>query len=221
MKTLCALVLTLLLATSAHAAYAPADVSYTATGSAGNWTLDFTFHNNLINSQNAPGDFIFYKMGVSLPGSAIIESPFAYNPSGAVGEYNHVWTFQQIGWTNANVMLFPSSSLDGFLVRSSETLPPSIIPWFMIGSAQDDNGRVGFHSRGMYTGGVAPGVRGGQLRPMFEGIANGTLTLAPVGLTPVPLPPAVILFGAGLLALWAWQKWAKNANGSPLINFRS
>lgn len=209
MKTLCALVLTLFLATSAQAAYVPVDVRYATTGSAGNWTLDFTFHNNLINSQNAPGDFIFYKLGLSLPGTSIVDSPLKYNVTGPENGYNHVWTFNNYandgnppGAVKQIVPLFAQTELSGFIVHSAEILPPSVASFFMTGSAQPDNGRWGFHSGGMYTGGVVPGTRGGQLRPMFEGIANGTLTLAPVGLTPVPLPPSVILFGAGLLALF-------------------
>lgn len=213
MKTLCALVLTLFLATSAHAAYVPVDVRYATTGSAGDWTMDVTFHNKLINSGNAPGDFIFYKLGLSLPGTTIADSPLKYTPSAAQGEYNHVWTFDNYandgnppGAVKQIVPLFPQTELNGFLLHSTEQFPPSIIPFFMLGSAQPDNGRWGFHSGGMYTGGVVPGTRGGQLRPMFEGIANGTLQLAPQGLSPVPLPPSVLLFGAGLLIVVGWQR---------------
>jgi hypothetical protein len=191
--TVCLLV-TSALASPARAAFV--DVHYDTTGSAGDWTMNVTFHNQLINSHDAPGDWIFYKLGLSLPGTSIIGSPFAYNVSGPTGEYNHVWTFQQNGWTNANVMLFPQAELDGFLLHSTADQPPSIIPFFMTGSAQTDNGRTGFHSGGRFHGLTVA---------TLKGLANGTLVQAPQGLTPVPLPPSILLFGAGFASLLVLQ----------------
>ena len=215
MKTLFASLLTLCMASTAQAAYVPVVVSYTVTGSPGDYTMDFTFRNNLINSQNAPGDWTFYRLGLSLPDTTIVDSPLKYNVSPAQDEYNHVWRFDNYandgnppGAIKQIVQLYPQTELSGFLLHTTALAPPSIASFFMTGSAQPDNGRQGFHSGGRYQGLTVA---------TLKGIANGTIIESPRGLTPVPIPGAVVLFGSGLAALAGWQLKRKHQRLSAAI----
>ena len=67
-KTVAALAAALLIGVTGSASAAPVDVSYTVTGTAGNWTLDFNFANNLTGSSQ-----YLYFLGVNLdPATASI-----------------------------------------------------------------------------------------------------------------------------------------------------
>ena len=206
----------------AMAAYVPVEVAYTIAGSAGNWTLDFSFKNNMNMTncpgcsppivQNAPSDMVLYKVGVLLSARDIVGSPAGHDPNafttwnnasagGSSIIYNNIWVYNNPDSHPANY-LSPQTTLSGFLVHNSEQTAPTIASWFAIGSAGPENGTAGFHSGGRYTGdgnfNYLPGPRGGATNPGFEGIAQGTLS-------PVPIPAAVVLFGSGLLVLVGWQ----------------
>ena len=188
-KTVAALAAALLIGVTGSASAAPVDVSYTVTGTAGNWTLDFNFANNLTGSSQ-----YLYFLGVNLdPATASISGlPNGfYTYSGWNGAY--------AGGQNVNYALNwldqgdytqgpgVGQSLDGFLVHDTATTLPSSIDWFAFG--------YGFGSA--YTG---PGMSGGNIQnPQFQGSAS-------VSTVPEPANVALLLAGLGLLGVMAKRR---------------
>lgn len=197
MKLFLTLVLPFFLIVEAQAASVPVSADYTISGTSGDYTLDFTFKSHLINSQDAPADWIFYQLGVSLPGSSIIGRPSNYTTLGQQGNYNAVWAYDNPTHTGL-APLYPTTEQAGFLMHSTDTQPPSIASWFMTGSAQPGNGLWGFQSRGKYLG---------QSRATLFGSSTGVLLAQAAPLTAVPIPGAVWLFASGLLVLFGWRQW--------------
>ena len=152
---------------------APIGVTYTVSGSSGNWTLDFTVANNLVGA----ADQALYLFGVNLSAPNVVGSPASYDPtvyqtwtnSGLGGSsilYNNVW----LDATASN--LLPGSSLTGFEVNITDAIAPQSVQWFAF--------TVGSTS---YTGGGSFGSD--PTNPGFEGVTT-------------PEPPS---FAFGLLAL--------------------
>ena len=149
----------LFLAASALLQAAPIGVTYTVSGSAGNWILNFTVANNLVG---AP-DQALYLFGVNLSTPNVVGSPASYDPtifqtwtnSGAGGSnvlYNNVW----LDGSASNDL--PGSSLSGFMVLDTDQNAPQSVQWFAytLGSTN-------------YTGG---GSFGDPSNPGFEGVAT-------------------------------------------------
>jgi len=158
----------------------PITVGYLATGSAGDWTLDFVVSNNLVG---APDQDLYF-FGVALSAPDVVGSPSDYDPtaiptwdnSGLGGSstlYNNVWV------DGSASQLLPGSMLSGFAVHVSDLVFPETVQWFA------------------FTSGGTPYLGGGNFgdpfNPGFEGLA-----------AQVPEPGAgILLVGvlAGLLLL--------------------
>jgi hypothetical protein len=172
----------------------------------------------------------------ALNASDTIEGSFTYNTDGAIdsndspniGRYNDVITLMNVNlgsfaWTlgsespgNNNFIRIVNSSTDTFDVRAPLTgsLVGSYEPLYFRLALRDPSGSV-FGDTSLPELTNAPSLSSfasDRFRIVFEngsGIAKvrGNLT----SLTAVPLPPAVILFGAGLIALvglgaGSWRK---------------
>jgi hypothetical protein len=108
-------------------------VSYTVTGSSGNWTLDFSVTNNLPSALNQLGIYFF---GVELDARDIVGTPAGYDPDvwttwdntpygGSSIVYNNNW----LG-VSASGGIPQGSTLSGFQVHSISSAMPSSVPWF-------------------------------------------------------------------------------------------
>lgn len=141
------------------AAADPITVGYFASGSAGDWTLDFLVSNNLAG---APDQDLYF-FGVALSASDVVGSPAGYDPtaistwdnSGLGGSntlYNNVWL------DGSASQLLPGAMLSGFEVHVSDLTLPQTVQWFAFTSGSS-----------AYTGG---GNFGDPFNPGFEGLAT-------------------------------------------------
>jgi hypothetical protein len=175
------------------------------------------------------------KAGQTLTGSFTYDTSIAdSNGSGNIGRYNDAVTSMNVNLGsfagtlgsespgNNNFVRIVNSSTDTFDVRAPLTgsLVGSYEPLYFRVTLKDPSGTV-FGDTSLPT--TAPSLSSfatDRFRIVFEngsGIAKvrGSLT----ALTAVPLPPAVILFGAGLIALVGLGagSWRKRNNTSPSL----
>ncbi len=163
---------------TAGAAYAGPVVSYSVSGSAGNWTLDFSVTNNL-----NPADMDIYFFGVELDtGRNIAGSPAGYDPNiwgtwdntaagGSSTIYNNIWIE-----FNYNLLL-PGQMLSGFQALYTAATAPTEVDYFCFATSL---------SGGQYSG---TDNFWNQFNPGFEGTAY------------IPVPTSLALMGlAGLAA---------------------
>lgn len=167
-----------MLSGAAHAG--PVDVTYTVSGSTGNWFLDFTVTNNMLGTTQ---DVYFF--GVQLGARDIVGSPSGYDSNswtawsntsygGSSMVYNNNW----IGYGSSH--LTPGLSFSGFKVHSIDAIAPTGVNWFAYGSGSS------------YTGDHF----NGNTNPGFEGRA-GLASAA------VPEPTSIALVLAGLVGAGA------------------
>jgi len=168
-----------LLACTALAQRAPT-VTYTATGFAGAWDLEFTLTNNLL-----PGEGDIYFFGVDLEtGRNILSSPSGWDcnrwrewtNSGFGGSgrvYDNVW----VNLYSRPDDVRPKFSLSTWRARSTETLAPTTVNFFA------------FAAEGAYFGNDHFSE---YWNPGFEGMAT---------LVSVPEPTSAAVFGFGALIL--------------------
>jgi hypothetical protein len=111
---------------------AAVNVSYTVTGTSGNYVIDFTVNNNITAGQN------IYAFGVKLDRRNIVGSPSGYDPNivdwtelssygGTSTRYDNVWldvSFSHLGY---------GSTLSGFKVAVSDLTAPTSVQWFAFG----------------------------------------------------------------------------------------
>ena len=158
---------------------APVDVSYAVTGSAGDWTLDFSVANNL-----NPSDMNLYMFGVLLSSSNVVNSPGDFDPTffptwsnspygGSSLVYNNNW------FDPTQSDLNPGQSMSGFQVTINDATAPSEVAWFAVAASP---------SGGSYSG--TDFVNSAQ-NPIFEGLA------LPQGVTAVPEPDSYALLAIG------------------------
>ncbi len=179
----------LMMATGAARAY-PVDASYTYSGSAGNWLVDFTFTNNITQA----GNWSLYFGGIRLGNTNNVGSPAGYIPwvnydaTGLPGPqpanpiiYDNTWINLA---ANPNTLL-PGTSLSGFRAISDEIDAPTSIPWLVFAVNHDVNGAELAYTLGdnIYRSG----------NPGFQGFAVGS----PVDNT-VPEPGTMALLGLAL-----------------------
>jgi len=169
------------------------NVSYTVTGSPGDYTLDFSVNNAIVGAPNQ--DLYFF--GVDLSSTNITGSPAsfstfaAYNPfteGGGIGAnitYNNVWlvsTFPTVGTT-----ALPGTTTSGFDVTITDTVAPTSVNWFAVTDGTD-----------LYSG-------SGNLNPsrpdnpLFEGTATETTSTTPE-------PSTLAFLGAGLAGIVALRR---------------
>jgi hypothetical protein len=170
--------LTVILGTVQDSSAGPISVSYTVSGSSGNYDLDFSVTNNM----NAWPTQAVYFFGVRLSGHDITGSPSAwfdngadsnwFNNGGSNTEYNNPWRNGSGGVANATGgMIFPGETLSGFIVHDPDLIAPISVPWFAVAFSNT--------FAEPYTGG---GNFNPDLNPGFEGLAQP----ADVANTPAP-----------------------------------
>jgi hypothetical protein len=173
----------------------PINVSYTVTGSTGNWTLDFSVNNNLAGAANQ--DFYFF--GVQLSGTDITgtPSPFVtyipFNPSTSWGGaniiYNNVWLADSSGTDG-----LPGTTTSGFDVKITDAVAPTSVDWFAFTYGSDPYSGAG---------NLNAIQENGANNPLFEGSATPTQT------STTPEPSTLLLLGAGLASISALRRSKK------------
>jgi hypothetical protein len=170
-------------------------ITYSISGSSGDYILDFTVNNQTPGTQGM--DIYFW--GVFDPNGIVSGSPLApgdyhqepWSPYTETGDgsptpltYNDTW-FENVLDIMDGVHFLPTGTiLSGFDVLDTSVSAPASLDYFAYGN---DNG-------GDYTG---PGNLGNSQNPLFEGVAE-----------PVPEPTALALAGlGGLVALAAGRRW--------------
>ena len=157
------LLASLALFTAASITYAaPVTVSYTVTGTSGNYTLDFSFTNNLTGTDQDiyfVGVFLDPSLGVStVTGSPGSFDPTIY-PTYTVSGLGGSDTIYDAVWLDPTVSdLAPGQTLSGFDVQVASATAPLAVPWFALAT-----GTVPYTGTGSFTG--------DPYNPGFEGVA--------------------------------------------------
>jgi hypothetical protein len=156
---------------------APVEVSYTISGSAGNWTYDFSVTNNLGGTND------IYLLTVKLPATNVTGSPGGWHFEPGDVDFNFSFfgsssTLYNDPWFADTSHIFTGQTLSGFLALDASTAPLTTVPWLIFALNSDT-----------YLG---PGCFHCGSNPGFEGVANAVST---------PLPASLPLFASGLAAL--------------------
>jgi hypothetical protein len=147
------------------------DVTYTVSGSANDWTYDFTVTNNL------GGSLDIYAFRPGLP---------SYMPTGSPTLWVPNFTYNQWCYVNCTAPLSdlgPGQTLGGFALKDTSPSSFSSVP-FLIAAIDCDRSNFGFFCGAVYS------------NPVFTGVA---ILAAPV--SNVPLPAALPLLIGGLASL--------------------
>jgi hypothetical protein len=152
----------------------PVLVSYTVSGTPGNYDLDFSVTNNMTAwHQNV------YLLGVSLSGFDVASSPSPFFSLGATTlnfafyggsntQYNTNWQADP-----TQMDLFPGNSLSGFVAHDTDLIAPTAVSWFAF--SRDE---VGFDNE-PYTGGGNFNGAFSFSNPGFEGLATPAAASVP------------------------------------------
>jgi len=163
---------TVIIAALAAVSMAKPLVSYTVSGTSGNFNLDFTVTNNL------PDDIYFF--GVDLSGRDITGSPIGFDPNAWTSwnnaDYGGSNTNYNNNWIDLTYAQFPSgTTLGGFDVLDTDEVAPTSVQWFLYGLGGAYSGGDNFYTPN---------------NPGFEGVSQAV---------PEPMPMAAM--GLGLIGL--------------------
>jgi len=170
---------------------ASVSVTDVVTGSPGDWTIDFTFHNNIL------ANYDLFFLGVDLSAHGISASPTGFvqysdqNWSGPPNGYTTMssQTYNNVWYDSApSTGILPTTSQSGFTVHLTDATLPADVPWYAFAQIF---GGVG-NSTSDCTWCVAP-------TPAYEGFATiDSATGSPLS---TPEPISLALFGIGLAGL--------------------
>src|ERR1700737_3929024 len=182
----------------------PVDVSFTASGSAGNWLLDFSITNNLGDTND------IYLFGVRLSARNELGTPTGWDPNSLPGginwsiyggsntNYHNIWFTGPAASGPARhpiVVVAPGQTLGGFQVADSDLTLPSDVSWFAVASG------------GHYTGPGCSFICGAPFdNPGFEGLAA-----ASVSGVPEPSTWAMMILGFAGLGFMGYRRKSKPA----------
>jgi hypothetical protein len=179
-------------------------VSYTVSGSPGDYDLDF----RVTNSMTAWHQDI-YLFGLSLSGFDVADSPPPFGSLGATslnfafyGGSNNLYN------TNWRVDppltgLLPGNTLSGFIAHDTDLVAPTAVSWFVFSQTE-----VGFETE-PYTGGGSFNSAFSTTNPGFEGTANPAVA--------VPEPSGFVLTSILLCMLaigWVRQRLRRAVTGA-------
>lgn len=174
---------------------APVELSYTVTGSPGDWTLDFSVANNY------PNTFVFqFHTLVNWGGD--VPSPANWHPSSipvSFEQYGASSTVYNLSWYNKEFnppLIGSGQTLSGFQAHVVDQQAPFRVAWLAWAYSPDPI----FPNLPC----VVTCVYSEPQQIVFESVA------LPSQLQPVPVPAAFVLFGGGLgslAGLAGWQRW--------------
>ena len=171
----------------AAGATSPVEMTYTVTGTANDWTLDFDVANNLVDS-----DHTVYFVGVAVDGGSVAGSPATFDPNAVSAPWssNFVYggsslTYDAV-WYSGDHLIASGTDLDGFLVHSSAVDAPTSVNWFVFTSGSEYTG----------SGHFGTGYNSG-----WEGVAT-----AQVSVVPEPANVALLLAGLGICGFAARRR---------------
>lgn len=175
----------------------PPTVTYTVAGSSGDFTLDFTVHNNTNQS--------LYFFGVLLPETDVTGSPSAdwCGPcdtpwsNASNGGSNIVYNNNWILYNDTIGNIEPGTSLDGFTALDTAAVAPASIDWF---AYTVDAGQ------GPYTGVGSFSI---SENPGFEGTATTTST--------VPEPASISLFFTAIIGVGLTRRGKRSVDDSSAL----
>jgi len=198
---------TLLLGAFAPAAASPIDVTYTVSGSAGNWLYDFSVTNNLGGANQV------YIFGVKL-GSVAIDgisgSPSTWidlgaatsvlplNNAGLGGSSIDYWDYWRNGHANFDDTISSGQTLSGFKVLDTSQTLFTTAAWFAFSLNQTGASPT----TGCFDCNNGQNLNFPMTQSGFESTASAT-----------PLPAALPLFSTGLgaLGLLGWRRKRRKA----------
>jgi hypothetical protein len=167
----------------------PVGVSYSVSGTSGDYTLDFTIQNNLPATDNLG----LYWFGVYLSANDITGTPTdwpayfltTFNTSTDHGpniNFNNIWFDTNPGFGSSEGFIPSGSSLSGFDVHISDATLPTSVPWFAYAYPDNDTGPFdydggqSFNPLETYNPGFA-----GVIRSPGSSVADGGFTLSLLG----------------------------------------